>query len=63
MPLSQQEKTMLKRKSENTAPEVLTEEQLELVSGGGYVGPAAKIEGTKPVTLGDVARFVFTGSV
>jgi hypothetical protein len=25
---------MLKRKSENTAPEVLTDEQLELVSGG-----------------------------
>jgi len=34
MPLSQQENTMLKRKSENTAPEVLTEEQLELVVGG-----------------------------
>jgi len=34
MPLSQQETTMLKHDSENTAPEVLTDEQLELVSGG-----------------------------
>jgi hypothetical protein len=31
---------MLKRKSENTAPEVLTDEQLELVSGGGLTPDA-----------------------
>ena len=34
MLLSQQEMTMFKREAEYTAPEVLTEEQLEIVSGG-----------------------------
>jgi hypothetical protein len=47
---------MLKHDSENTAPEVLTDEQLELVSGGGgdYVGHAAKIEAPAPISVGDV---------
>jgi hypothetical protein len=53
---------MLDREFGN-APEALTDDQLELVSGGGDLGPAAKIEAPAPITLGDVARFVFTGSV
>jgi len=36
----------------------MTADELELVSGGGYVGPAAKATGTAPppppVTVGDV---------
>jgi len=40
----------------------LTLDDLELVSGGGDLGPAAKIEAPAPKTLGDIARFVFTGS-
>ena len=34
MLLSQQEMMMLKREAENTAPEALTDEQLEIVVGG-----------------------------
>jgi hypothetical protein len=37
MPLAQQEMTMFKKEDENTAPEVLTDEQLELVSGGDII--------------------------
>jgi hypothetical protein len=34
VPLSKQEVRMLKHEAEQTAPEVLTDEQLELASGG-----------------------------
>jgi len=36
---------MLKNDSENTAPEVLTDEQLDLAVGGLYAGPAWLIPG------------------
>jgi hypothetical protein len=41
MLLSKQEMTMLNRESENTASETLTEEQLELASGGNPPSVAA----------------------
>ena len=54
MPLSQQqEKTMLKRdfetNLENTAPEVLADEQLELVSGGNLIGSPGEFPGASPL--------------
>jgi hypothetical protein len=41
----------------------LTADELELVSGGGYLGPAAKIEAPKPVTVLDVLLCGFGGGV
>jgi hypothetical protein len=43
----------------------LTADELELVSGGGYVGPAAKATGTAPpppVTVRDVLLCGFFGT-
>jgi hypothetical protein len=52
MPLSQQEKTMLKHDSENSAPEVLTDEQLEVVSAGLLIGPVWEVPGEPVPTQG-----------
>jgi hypothetical protein len=59
MPLSRQENAMLKHYFENTAPEVLADDELELVSGGVILGPAgghdlgqaASIQGAKADSL------------
>jgi hypothetical protein len=59
MPLSQQEMTMFK-KDENGTPELLTDEQLELVSGGDKdpLVPAAVIVGPAEVFLPGPIHFV-----
>jgi len=41
---------MLKRDSENTAPEALADEQLEVVSGGLLAGPPWEFPGETPPT-------------
>jgi len=55
MPLPRQETAMLKfesenlkLESENTASEILTDEQLEVVSGGLFVGPPWVLGGGDP---------------
>ena len=51
---------MLKYDSENAAPDFLTDEQLELVSGGLYAGPPWEIPGEPGPGQGPavpVARF------
>jgi len=59
MPLSQQEKTMLKHDSENTAPEVLSDEQLEVVSAGLLKGPVWEVPGEPDPTQGPIRPGVF----
>jgi hypothetical protein len=54
--LSQQEATMLKHDSENTAPEVLTDEQLEVVSAGLIIGPAWEVPAEPVPTEGRPTR-------
>jgi len=50
---------MLKDDSENTAPEVLTDEQLEVISGGLLIGPRWEVPGEPDPTQGPIRPGVF----
>jgi len=50
---------MLKHDSENTAPEVLSDEQLEVVSAGLLKGPVWEVPGEPDPTQGPIRPGVF----
>jgi hypothetical protein len=63
MPLSQQENTMLKHETgntrENTAPEYLAEEQLEVVSAGLLIAPPWEVPGEPNPSQGPIRPGVY----